>query len=72
MFRVSDNKIKQLLAKRTREAVRERRTVVTVPVDITQTRNSGTELCSGLTCAQDFRTDKCNVLRVILGKKYIY
>jgi hypothetical protein len=62
-------KQKKLLSKRTREAVRERRTVVTVLVDVTQTRNSGTELCSRLTCAQDIHADKLDVLRNILGGK---
>jgi hypothetical protein len=64
-------KQKKLLSKRTREAVRERRTVVTVLVDVTQTRNSGTELCSRLTCAQDIRADKRDVLHDILGKKRV-
>jgi hypothetical protein len=51
------------------EAVRERRTIVTVLVDVTQTRNSGTEPCPRLTLLKDNEAVKRMVLLDILGEK---
>ena len=59
------------MSTRKREAEGERRTIVTVHVNVTQTRNSGAELCPRLTWAQDFR-DKIDVLRGRLDKENMF